>query len=197
LAVFQKSVINSLRELKIISCHLIKLKQNLILPTIVYFCRMKQKLQGISLLVLALILLLFGNSVRVWHFCCELCRENSLEIMFQGNCEPVHHCCSAADAADPWLNHTLVDDNNTLPHNTSCSNTSGQAPGCYSETITIPFESSHKLIKFLPVGQFVQVLVLPLNLFKDAHTATTSFAPHIAARSSGRLLLSLHCVLRS
>lgn len=169
-----------------------------------YFCAMKQPLQRISLLVLALVLLLFGNSVRVWHFCCELCLEHSLEIMYSGNCGPVHSTCAAGDADDNASGHSC------LAHPLSAATESGSEdapwsscafhsellPACYSETIEIPIENVLPSSKYLPVFQWLSALIRPLDLFKTTQAELSSLYPLFVWRSTGRDLLHLHCVLR-
>lgn len=147
-----------------------------------YFCSMKQGLKHLSLLLLALVLLLFGNSVSIWHFCCDLCRDRGVEIIAQGNCMPVHHDCEGHEVKS--ADHT------------SCSFHSDQEAGCYSETLSIPYEFSSQTHKIFPVQQYIQLLIEPSVLFFVQDAGLFSFAPLIAARSSGRVLLSLHCILR-
>lgn len=155
-------------------------------------------IKNTSLYIIAFLLFLFGNTVNVIHFCCDLCRTQGTEVFTESNChdsEKIESVTFKYEVANAHNSGTCKDDLQTqIPFQVNHQHNS-----CSLETISINLDYFHKNINVIPVA---------LTLYQDlneqlqnlAVSAAKSVKPPLytsAVHLSGRSLLNDICVLRN
>lgn len=154
----------------------------------------KSNIQIVLILFLASLIFLFGNSVNVWHYCCDLCQNQGPEVIENGICHEKSSapCCK-------------TDPNQQSSHSSNCSkdHTSVQYIGqandhaCFLENISIfldiqDFKTEHKILSH----DLLMVVACVLFQFEPFQTPTYQLTNSLHPPLSGRQILALNCILR-
>jgi len=156
--------------------------------------KQKSNIQTLLILFLASLIFMFGNSVNVWHYCCDLCQSHGPEIIENGLCheESSKSCCKTT--SDQQSSH--------LPN---CSNDGSSDQyivqpddhACSLENISIfldkqDFKTEHKTLS----GKLFVLVANILFQFDQNQRPTYQLTNSIHPGLSGRQILALNCILR-
>lgn len=145
------------------------------------------------LIFISALILVFGNSVNIWHFCCDVCRNNAVEVVSTGNCRHFQE----------QDNHKKSKAAQSLIHSRFCN---GECPAdmgldeesCYEEHYCMTLDDQVFIPHIKPILQISTLFVLPINLwfnepesfFQNKNLYTGIFPP------LGREILRSICILR-
>jgi len=150
--------------------------------------------------MIAFLLFLFGNSVNVIHFCCDVCRVQGTNVFIEESC----HEKLVADVlftSSMDSNPTIIKDTKccTEPKKDSPFQLTHQHEACSLICISIILDEFQKSIKDQLLVQLIPLF--PETFLKDLSAKTTShFLVTVytyTIQLTGRQLLNKICVLRN
>jgi len=156
--------------------------------------KQKSNLQIVLILFLASLIFIFGNSVNVWHYCCDLCQNNGPEVIENGICheESSDLCCTTIPNQQSSHLPNCYDDHSFDQHIGQAENHS-----CFLENISIfldkqNFKTEHKILSH-ELFVFVASVLFQFDPYQSpCYQLTKSLHPPL----SGRQILTLNCILR-
>jgi len=157
----------------------------------------KNRFKNIVLILISSLLFVFGNSVNIWHFCCDVCRDHANEVIINGDCSLYHehdnnNYCETAQSR----NHSGFCNGNCFADiaiHEGCGHES-----CYEECFSITLDDYTSIPNIKSFCKIFSSLALP-TILKPAEpkyflTYKNLYAE--AVPSSGRQILQNNCTLR-
>lgn len=156
---------------------------------------MKTKVKNTILLFFASLLFLFGNSVNIIHFCCDLCRSQGFEVVEDMHChdESDIACCENIESENN--NHSLHCNGN-CPLDQAVSKEKHDHK-CRIDRVTIELDDyvsksnikifSNTLLFSHIIADDLSIYTNPQNNFRDL--------PYQPLKT-GKSLLKSNCILR-
>ena len=154
---------------------------------------MKNRFRNSILILISTLILVFGNSVNIWHFCCDVCRNNAVEIVSTGNCS---HFQEQDNLNKSQISRSLI-------HSRFCkgecpADTELEQESCYEDNYFITLDDQVFIPHLKPICQISSLFVLPANLkqtesefvFPNKNPNSQTFPP------LGKEILRNICILR-
>jgi hypothetical protein len=149
------------------------------------------------LISISAILLIFGNSVNIWHFCCDICREHAMELIQDGDCSIYHENNTHSDcgSSKTVYNSRICDD--------KCSSDIFLREDCgheisYEENISVILDD-HITVPVIKVNEnvmFTLVAQVSANISESGFLISNIIFNSVAFPKSGRQILQCHCIYR-
>lgn len=156
---------------------------------------MKTKVKNTILLFFASLLFLFGNSVNIIHFCCDLCRSEGFEVLEDMHCHDESDITSCDNIVTENNNHSLHCNGN-CPLDQSVSKEKHNHK-CRIDRISIELDdyvSKSNLKIFSNTLLFSQIFAENLNIFTNPQNDFRDLIH--SPLKTGKSLLKSNCILR-
>jgi len=168
----------------------------------------KTRIKNTTLYTIAFLLFLFGNSVNVIHFCCDICRVQGTQVFTENNChEQVINKILWNNSDNSGNLNQTTPGNSRNTANSTCSTTNlnhfpfqlnHQHNTCSLENISINLDYYQQHINLIPsILSLSYIIDENRNLAESAtkvhNTPLYTSAIHLA----GRRLLNEICILRN
>jgi len=160
----------------------------------------KTCVKNTALCTIAFLLFLFGNSVKVIHFCCDVCRVQGTNVFIEENCHE-------KPGTGVFFSNSNDSNQKIFNGNNCCAEQKNDSPFqlthehevCSLICISIILDEFQKSLKYQLLVQVTHLF--SANFLKDLSAKTTSnilvTSYSYAIQLAGRQLLNKICVLRN
>jgi hypothetical protein len=155
----------------------------------------KNRFKNIVLILVSALLLVFGNSVNIFHFCCDICRDHAKEVITSGDCSFYHENNDDFETTS-LENHSIYCKGNCFADaafQEDCGHESS-----YQECLSITLDNFKPDFNIKPIYTLLSTLVF-VSFPKPAEPDfinTHKFYYAEAFPLSGRQILDKNCTLR-